>query len=191
MTTKSIYLLLFQTPDMTSTFRIYFTLAVTCLIWTLLLWNHFHGGVPSHHILANEDLPSVSNWWGAILLPLLTWFLLVRINRRIKIQKEKISNSTSLRKVIFGFAGALFFGMLLSLFFILGKTDICGYMILSLVPISLLVPIYRSEYLLGFVLGMTYTFGAVLPTGIGLIIAGIASLIYIGLRSITSYIKGR
>lgn len=176
---------------MTFTFRIYFTLAVTSLIWTLLLWNHFHGGVPSHHILANEELPSVSNWWGAILLPLLTWFLLVRINRRIKIQNEIISNSTIFRKVIFGFAGALFFGMLLSLFFILDKTDVCGYMILSLLPMSLFVPIYRSEYLLGFVLGMTYTFGAVLPTGIGLIIVVIASLIYIGLRAITSYIKGR
>jgi hypothetical protein len=183
------YIFSFSNPNMTSNFRICFTLAITFLIWGLLLWNHFNGGVPSHHILADEELPSVSNWWGAILLPVLTWILLFRIDRRINMLKEKTSTSISFRKAVYGFTGALLFGSLLSLFFFLKQTDICGYMILSLVPVSLFIPIYRSEYLLGFVLGMTYSFGAVLPTGIGLIFIVIAFIIYIGLRAIITLLK--
>ena len=44
--------------------RIYCTILVTVFIWTLLLWDYFHGGVPSHHLLQNKDLPAFSNWWG-------------------------------------------------------------------------------------------------------------------------------
>ena len=63
--------------------RLYSTVLVTVAIWALLAWDHFHGGVPSHHILAREDLPEISNWWGGVLLPLLTWFLLYRVEKRL------------------------------------------------------------------------------------------------------------
>lgn len=53
-------------------------------------------------------------------------------------------------------------------------------MILALMPISLFIPIYRAEYLLGFVLGMTYTFGVVIPTGTGLLLI----LIFAGLNKV-------
>lgn len=177
---------------MTFTFRLYSTLAITSLIWLLLLWNHFNGGVPSHHILANNDLPSISNWWGGILLPTLTWFLLFRIDRRIRKESEKNSiSSYHLRKSFYGFAGSLLFGILLSLFFTLGYSDICGYLVLTLLPISFFIPIYRSEYLLGFVIGMTFTFGAVLPTAIGLIFMLIGAVLYLGLQAVTKYYKSR
>lgn len=165
-------------------FRLYFTAVVTLLIWLLLLWDHFHGGVPQHHILANEQLPAISNWWGGVLLPLLTWLLLYRIEIRISRQnKGNTEISAWLKKALYGFAGALFFGMLLSFFFSFGYPDICGYMILTLLPIALCFPIYRAECLLGFVIGMTYTFGAVLPTGIGLILLLIGAVLYLYLRT--------
>ena len=62
--------------------RLYFTGIITLFISSLLTWNHYHGGVPSHHILAREDLPEFSNWWGMLLLPLLTWFISFRIKKR-------------------------------------------------------------------------------------------------------------
>lgn len=63
--------------------QLYFTAIITIAIWSLLIWEHYHGGVPSHHILAREDLPEFSNWWGGLLLPLLSFFLLYRIKKRL------------------------------------------------------------------------------------------------------------
>ena len=40
-----------------------------------LAWEHFHGGVVSHHLLNRADLPAISNAWGAVFLPALAWFL--------------------------------------------------------------------------------------------------------------------
>lgn len=173
-------------------FRIYFTAIVTFLIWALLLWDHFHGGVPSHHILANKDLPSISNWWGGFLVPLLTWLLLYRIQVRIDHQKQVPAEVLALlKKVLYGFIGSLLFGILLSIFFSFGYSDICGYMILTLLPVGLCFPIYRAECLLGFVIGMTYTFGAILPTAIGAILALLGALLYLFLRKAILYTSSK
>ena len=66
--------------------RILITGIVTFLILGLLLWQYFHGEVPSHHILDRKDLPEISNWWGGLLLPILTWLLLSKIENRISKQ---------------------------------------------------------------------------------------------------------
>lgn len=161
--------------------RLYIIALVTLAIWSLLAWNHYHGGVPSHNILAREDMPSISNWWGGVLLPLLTWFLLYRIQRRIKSLDEKSDAKLPLN-VVYGFAGALLFGVLLSTFYTLGYADIPGLMVNSIFIIALFFPIYRAECLLGFVIGMTFTFGAVLPTGIGSIFALIGAVLYLLVR---------
>ncbi|WP_051189605.1 hypothetical protein [Daejeonella oryzae] len=169
--------------------RLYFTGIVTIAIWSLLIWNHYHGGVPSHHVLAREDLPSISNWWGGILIPLITWFLLSRIQKRIILNNAGKSEPSGFSKnILYGFAGALFFGILLSAFFSLGYTDIPGYMLLGLLLLALFFPIYRAECLLGFVIGMTYTFAPVLPTGIGFILVLIGLVIHLGVRPIIIYI---
>jgi len=33
----------------------YFTGAISLLMLTILLWDYYHGGVPSHHLLDNKD----------------------------------------------------------------------------------------------------------------------------------------
>jgi MFS family permease len=150
--------------------RLYFTIIVTIAIWLLLIWDYYHDGVPTHHLLQQEDLPGFSNWLGGILIPLLTWFLLHRIHKRI-------SNNTTVVKfpstIVYTFLGALTFGILLSVFFTLQYSDLPFYMIVSLVLLALFYPIYRAECFLGFVIGMLFTFGGVLP----IIIITILSLI--------------
>lgn len=42
---------------------------------------------------------------------------------------------------------------------------------------AVLLPAYRAECLLGFVLGMTFVFGAVIPTLIGSILVGLSALV--------------
>ena len=172
--------------------RLYSTVLVTVAIWALLAWDHFHGGVPSHHILAREDLPEISNWWGGVLLPLLTWFLLYRIEKRLirnRVEKSKVLKFPN--SSIYGFIGALFFGIVLSAFFTLGYTDIPGYMLMGLFLLALFVQIYRAECILGFVIGMTFTFGAVLPTIVGCILALIGVMLYLYVRSATIYVASR
>jgi len=171
---------------------LYFTGIVTIAIWSLLAWNYYHGGVPSHNILAREDLPSISNLWGGLLLPLLTWFLLYRIKLRLfsnQVENPKISES--LVEIRAGFVGAFLFGILLSGFFTFGYSDMSGYMVNALFIIALFFPIYRAECLLGFVIGMTFTFGAVLPTGIGSIFALIGLILYKFVRPGIIFISSR
>jgi hypothetical protein len=165
--------------------KIYFTGIISMSIWGLLAWDYFHGGVPSHHILHREDLPEFSNWWGGILLPLLTWFLLYRIQKRENLTKIQ---SPFPIKVIYGFLAALLFGVLLSTFFSFGNTEMPGYMVLGLPVLALFYPIYRAECFLGFVIGMTFIFGGVLPTGIGSIFAIIAFLIHKLVRPVGLYV---
>ena len=73
----------------------------------VLAWEYTHGGVKSHHLLNRPDLPAISNWWGALLLPILSWFLISSILRRAGVDKA--------RKVpvgmMAGFGGALLYGI--------------------------------------------------------------------------------
>lgn len=144
------------------------TALVTVAIWTLLAWSHYHGGVPSHHFLARADMPEISNWWGGLLLPVLTGLLLFRIRKQAFSQADLHSTPTqALLRALYGFVGALLFGILIAVLFTAGKSDLAGNVMLGLFVFAFFVPIYRPECLLGFVLGMTYTFGAVLPIIIG------------------------
>ena len=172
--------------------RLYLTAIITIAIWIILAWDHYHGGVPGHHILANETLPEISNWWGGLLLPLLTWYLLYRIQNR-NTANNRSNNETApyFINILYRFTGALLFGIILSLFFSFGNTDVPGYMILAVLPLSFFVPIYLSECLLGFVVGMTFTFGGVLPTGIGSILLLVFALIYLVVRPAIIFVAAR
>jgi len=167
---------------MSRTTRLYFTALVSIAIWSLLAWNYYHGGVPSHHVLAREDLPLISNWWGGFVLPLLTWFLLFRINKRIQKNKGEGELTELPLKVVYAFAAALLFGVTLAILFSLGYKEILGNMLIGIFILALFRPVYRAECLLGFVLGMTYTFGAVLPTAIGALLVVICLAMYHVLR---------
>lgn len=160
--------------------RLYFTAIITVAIWSLLIWDHFHGGVPSHHMLQREDLPEFSNWLGGILIPLLTWFLLYRVQKRISSDSTVFKFSVN---ILYAFIGTLSFGILLSVFFTLGYSEIPFYMIVSLLVLALFLPIYRAECFLGFVIGMIFTFGGVLPIGIISIISSIGAVLYLIVRS--------
>ena len=158
---------------------LYFTGIVTVCIWSLLLWNNSHGGVPGHHILHQENLPKISNWWSGLLLPLLTLFLTYRIRKRlIRTNDNRPTRLKLPKEYTYRFLFALLFGVLLSVLFTLGYSDLSSYLIYGLVPLAFFFQIYRAECLLGFVIGMTVTFGAVLPTAVGAIFALVAYVLY-------------
>lgn len=165
--------------------KILFTLFVAVLVLGLLLWQHNHGGVPSHHILHQNNLPSISNWWSAVLLPVFTWILLTRIENRLK--KQNLPNSTpsdksSMVKILALFFVGLSMAILITISFVLDIKPISDNLLYLFLVLSFVLPIYYSEFILGFILGMTYIFGAILPTGFVLLWAafGLFSYRYIG-----------
>lgn len=152
---------------------------VTVFILALLFWEHFHGGVASHHILHQQNLPAISNWWSGLLLPILTWLLLSGIERRIGKQSSQIKQTSIIKTNILSlFLLGLVFGILISISFTNGYNLFLDNVLYIMLALSLIIPIYYSEFILGFILGMTYTFGAILPTAFILILAGIGILIY-------------
>ena len=154
------------------------TVAIAVVIALLLGWQHFNGGVPSHHLLADPSLPKLSNWWGLLTLPTLAWFLLGRIERRRR------ANPAAPHGDFAAFTGALVFGAMLSLLFTAGRHDATGYMAQSVFVLALFYPIHRAACVLGFVIGMTWTFGAVLPMIAAGIFAAVGAVIYHGVRFI-------
>ncbi|MBD8530250.1 MULTISPECIES: hypothetical protein [unclassified Massilia] len=146
----------------------------------LLSWQHLHGGVPAHHLLADPGLPALSNWWGLLTLPLLAWFLLGRVERRRQARPHAAHGDFA------AFTGALVFGAVLSLLFTAGQSTATENMVQGLALLALFYPIHRAACVLGFVVGMTWTFGAVLPMIAAAIFAAAGAAIYYGVRFIYS-----
>jgi hypothetical protein len=146
------------------------TVIVALATGSLLLWQHFHVGVPAHHFLQRADMPAISNWWGALLLPALTWFLAGRIDRRHAGRYPPL--------VFAGFAGGLLCGASIATLFTLGYEDAIDRLMLGLLLVALLYPVHRAECVLGFVIGMSYTFGALLPTLFACVFALLAFVLH-------------
>ncbi|MBL8523441.1 MAG: hypothetical protein JNN20_07125 [Betaproteobacteria bacterium] len=146
-----------------------------------LAWEHTHGGIVSHHFLARADMPAISNAWGLILLPALTWFLAGRIQRRVALHSSSTAAKPEFPKsIVIGFVATLLFGAALSVAFVGGYKDITSYLFFGMLLSAVVLPVYRAECVLGFVLGMTLTFGAILPTIIGAIIATVSAALHLG-----------
>jgi hypothetical protein len=165
-----------KNPVMT---KILITAIVTIVIWGLLVREHFHGGVPSHHLLDQKDLPAISNWWGGLLLPVLTWILLGRIEKRLNKQGAATQRTKAQNIKIAGlFLLGSMMGILIAVSFTNDYKLFLDNVLYIFLLLSLLFPIYYAEFVLGFILAMTYTFGAILPTIFILLIAAVGFLIY-------------
>ena len=158
------------------------TSLITLMILSLLAWQYTHEGVPSHYLFQRADLPELSNWWGVLVLPLLTWVLVGRMNTKLlnannKAEKEKA-------KMVVGFIAAVIYGVLLTVAFLQGYQEIASILFLSILAIAIFVPVFREEYLLGFILAMSVGFGAVLPLIFTTLIATASAIIYFTVRFI-------
>ena len=153
--------------------RIAITAIVTLLVWGHIAWDHFHGGIPTHYLLHDKDMPGIPNWLGALVLPFFTWFLLSRIHKRIDREGDSENLGTAVRR----FVAALLVGISMSVFFTY-YVPILNYILLALFVLAFFIPLYKSEYLLGYVLGSAFTFGAIIPMGFGSILALVFFICY-------------
>lgn len=162
--------------------RLYFTALVTLAALAHVAWEYFNGGVVSHHLLQRADMPAISNWWGLLVLPAMTWFLAGRIQKNAHPAGPSGGTSLLPGSVVTGFAGSLAFGVLLSAAFVTGAEAAASWLFLSLFLLGLLLPVYRAQCVLGFVIGMTFTFGVVLATAVGCIVAAVSAMTHLFLR---------
>jgi hypothetical protein len=132
-------------------------------------WEYTHGGIRSHHLLNRADLPAISNLWGVVVLPVLGWMAGSCVMRRAAARPEAV------RYALTALAGALAVGVALSAVFVTGNEAAAGVLFLGVLLSGLVFPTYRAEYTFGFVLGMTFVFGSVLPTLVALVAAAISA----------------
>ncbi len=154
--------------------RAYFTLSVMLCVSLLLAREFFTGGVVTHHLLAQADMPGISNWWGLLIVPLLAWCFFPYI-----LNSEKGA-------LLFGFtlvtllrlAAAIVYGAAIAASWELGYDAVTQNLFLFLFLIGMFYPVYRGEFVVGFVLGMAYTFGGILPVAAAGVVASVSLLLH-------------
>jgi hypothetical protein len=150
-------------------------------------FEHFNGGVQSHHLLQRADMPSISNWLGLALLPLLG----VVLGWRLRAQPQSAGLAGLPRTILIAFAVALLYGATLAVSFELGPNAFTSAAFLGLFVCALAFPVYRAECILGFVVGMTFTFGAVIPLLIALVVGTVSVVARSCFRAVASVVRGR
>jgi len=167
-----------------SRLRVGLTALVLVAELALLVWEHSNGGIVSHHLPNRADLPAISNAWGMVLLPALTWFASGRVEKRVARHSGGEGTASRLPlSVITGFVGSLCSASYCR--WPLQRLRNDGIVVVpGMFVLAVLLRVYRAEYLLGFVLGMTFAFGAVLPTLIGSIIAVVSAVVHLGIRTL-------
>ncbi|MDF1489779.1 hypothetical protein [Tessaracoccus caeni] len=162
--------------------------AALAFVIAQLVFEHLNGGVKTHYLLASDGLPGFSNWLGLAILPLLGVVLFLRVRRLQRVTGEP-RFPVSLLIPLFG---SLAYGAVLATSFHLGASDTVLLVVAGLlVPIALALPVYRAEYILGFVVGMTLVFGPVIPLLIALVLALVSFVIRGAARFVASVVRGR
>ena len=142
----------------------------------LILRESLNAGVVAHYPLADADNPGISSWWGLLTFPLLTWIaLIIAEKRNAQTDNGEFAGDTLVLQKNY-LIGGLAFGLLMGEF---GQGDILQYLILLPWVIALFLRINLPETTLGFVLGMAYTFGGLLPVAFALVIQTVGFFIYL------------
>lgn len=134
--------------------------AIALAISAVLLqlgWEYTHGGILRHHLLNDASMPAISNAWGLVVLPMLGALAGWVVARRVRLRPAALFPAAA------GCAGALLAGATLSVAFVSAGESAATWVMLAVLIASAVLPVYRVEYLFGFVLGMMFVFGPVLP----------------------------
>lgn len=133
-------------------------------------WEFTHGGVKTHHLLARGDLPGASNWWGVLILPLLGLLASRAVTSRARAGQGTVKNAAV------ALSGSVLVGVAMAVSFASGYESFTSGIFLAVLVAGLLLPLYRAEWMFGFVLGMTFVFGPVLSLMAASIAAGVSAI---------------
>lgn len=155
-----------------------------------LLWEHFNGGIVSHHLLQNSDYPAISNLWGLLILPSLALLAMFSIKKRLTFKaSDELVKAKIPSGILIGFFGMLALSFLQSVAFTIGYGNISIYLALGLIIVGLFVPIYKAECIFGYVFGSIVFTGPVIPLIGILVISSISWFSDKGIKPLISKIK--
>jgi len=157
--------------------RFLFTLGVTLIAALVLISQHFDQGVAAHYLFQNPELPRLSNWWALVILPVLSWLCLGFVLKRLSNSAGNLQ--PQVKQVFISFFIAVIYGLAISIFFSLGISTGASGLFFAIPFLAIFFKVYRGEYVLGFVIGMSAAFGVVLPTLFALVMALIAWLMHL------------
>lgn len=147
--------------------RVFLVSLVSLYIVISLFWQHFTTGVPAHHLLNDPELPAISNWWGLLILPVLTGFLTSLITKRHGVPYPK--------KVWLQILATSIYALAMTLLFYSGHITLVSQLALPLIVVSaLFFPVYQAPFILAYVVVSSAGFGAFIPTLFCFIFAAIA-----------------
>jgi hypothetical protein len=137
-------------------------LLIVLFIFSLVILNEYlNGGVVTHHLLHRADLPGISNWWGYLLLPIVTIITLFEVENRLK-QSPETTPKTFYKKTLLRLLAGMAVGILLCILF-LNDSVFTGLIFPALGLLAFFIPLLYTEYWLGFVLGCMYVLGVFIP----------------------------
>ena len=160
--------------DFYSRYKVQLTFLSAIIVLAHLTIEYFQGGVVTHYFMQDGSLPGISNWWGLISLPALVWIVLSRIERRKRPYEQNSRNNI---KVLYRLASSILFGIVVSYLFYI-ESSFLDYLMLGLFTLSLFIPLYFGEYLIGFTIGTMYVFGANIPLIGGCILLLLLLILY-------------
>ena len=161
-----------------------YLLSIGSLVMTncFIMWEYINGGVITHHLLADETLPGLSNWWGLITIPLVT-FILLSWRDRNRSKEESLIDGLH-------FFLAIIYGICLCILWNTGNESIMPIVIFLPAVVSIWKPLSTISFYLGLLFGMMHTFGGILPIIAGIIIVMASFIAYHtlgrGLKLLTS-----
>ena len=132
------------------------------------------GGVQSHHLLNRADMPAISNWLGLLTLP--------AVGLAFGWRARRLGGVT--RAMWAGLIVSFLYGMAMATGFKLGAGAVTQALFLGLFGVAILAPVYRAECIAGFVAGMAFTFGGVLPLIVALVFAGLSAAVRFGAHAL-------
>jgi hypothetical protein len=174
------------------TIRLGVIAAATLAYWALLAWQYTHGGVTGHSFLARDDMPVISNWWGGLTIPIVAFVLTGRVQRRLAaFGADTAGADRALRVAAAACIGAALYAAAMALGFSLGHDELSSWLFQALPLVGLLLPIYRAEYLLGFIVALSLRFGGVLPLIISTPVAALSLVLHATVRRGLSWLLAR
>ena len=158
----------------------FYVVALAVLFATAhLVWQATHGGVVSHHLLDQRSLPAISNWWGLAIFPLIGGLASWSVQRRAAVE------ANALVAAAVAAVGALLVGVALSIAFMVdGSGNAPLVVLLAALALGFIFPTYRAEYIFGFIIGMSFVFGLVLPAVIAVVVTAISAAFHLLIRPV-------
>ena len=168
-------------------FPVLFVAVVVALVLARLAWEHFTGGVQSHHPLRRADLPAISNWYGLITLPALA--LIVGMRARSHPASPVFLGLP--KEILIPLLGAAIYGTALVTTLLVEAPTLRSMALAGLFLCALALPVYRAEYILGFVMSLTPAVGGVLPVAFAGVFALLSFVTRYLFRLLLAFVRGR